>query len=97
MIKDKPYFILGEHNLNCWVCSKKLKSREALKRWDGVYVCPECYETKHPALQKPPMIRESRPPKVLRPEGDANYTFSFTWELMPNDWEEYEEDWTYYG
>lgn len=30
------------------VCNRKIKSGIALKRWDGLIVCPEDYENRHP-------------------------------------------------
>lgn len=38
----------GEWNVWCMVCNKKIKSGEALKRWDGLLVCHEDYENRHP-------------------------------------------------
>lgn len=42
------YFISGEHNVTCDVCSKKIKSNLARKRWDGFIVCPDDFEQRHP-------------------------------------------------
>lgn len=44
----KNYFKDGEWNVNCMVCGKKCKSGEIKKRWDGLLVCREDYETRHP-------------------------------------------------
>lgn len=44
----RTYFKSGEWNVWCMVCNKKIKSGEALKRWDGLIVCPEDYENRHP-------------------------------------------------
>jgi hypothetical protein len=30
------------------VCNRKIKSGLALKRWDGLIVCPDDYENRHP-------------------------------------------------
>jgi len=38
----------GDWNILCSVCSKKIKGSEARKRWDGLYVCMEDYEQRHP-------------------------------------------------
>lgn len=43
----KNYFISGEWNVTCDVCSKKIKAHEARHRWDGFIVCAEDYETRH--------------------------------------------------
>lgn len=44
----KNYFISGEWNLICDVCSIKYKASKAKQRWDGFIVCPNCYEQRHP-------------------------------------------------
>lgn len=45
---SKNYYIPGENNLTCDVCSRKIKSHEARMRWDGFLVCVDCFETRHP-------------------------------------------------
>jgi hypothetical protein len=45
---NKNYFISGEWNLICDVCSIKYKAVKAKHRWDGFIVCPNCYEQRHP-------------------------------------------------
>ena len=44
----KNFFISGEWNLTCDVCSKKIKAHEAKTRWDGFIVCGDCFENRHP-------------------------------------------------
>ena len=44
----KNYFISGQWNLICDVCSIKYKAKKAKQRWDGFIVCPNCYEQRHP-------------------------------------------------
>lgn len=44
----KNYYISGEWNVTCDVCSKKIKSGEARTRWDGLIVCPADFEHRHP-------------------------------------------------
>ena len=44
----RNYYISGQFNVICDVCSKKIKSGIAKKRWDGFIVCPNCYEQRHP-------------------------------------------------
>lgn len=45
---SKNYYVSGEWNVVCDVCSKKIKSSQAKQRWDGFIVCPEDYEQRHP-------------------------------------------------
>lgn len=42
------YFKSGEWNVFCMVCNRKIKSGVALKRWDGLIVCPDDFETRQP-------------------------------------------------
>lgn len=44
----RNYYISGQFNVICDVCSKKIKSGIAKKRWDGFIVCPEDFEFRHP-------------------------------------------------
>ena len=44
----KNYFISGQWNLICDICSVKYKAGKAKHRWDGFIVCPNCYEQRHP-------------------------------------------------
>jgi hypothetical protein len=40
--------IQGQWNVLCPVCGFKRKSSEMKLRWDGLYVCPEDWEIRHP-------------------------------------------------
>lgn len=48
MAGKKNYYVSGEFNLVCDVCSKKIKAHEAKQRWDGFIVCTDDYEVRHP-------------------------------------------------
>jgi len=43
----KNYYISGEFNVTCDVCSKKIKAHEAKQRWDGLIVCKDDWEVRH--------------------------------------------------
>ena len=43
----KNYFLSGEWNVTCDVCSKKIKAHEAKHRWDGLIVCKDDWEPRH--------------------------------------------------
>ena len=43
----KNFFVSGEWNILCDVCSKKIKAQDALHRWDGLIVCQDDYEIRH--------------------------------------------------
>ena len=51
------YFKKGSHNIICDVCGGKFKFQEVQKRWDGLVVCKQDFETDHP--QKYIRVRES--------------------------------------
>jgi hypothetical protein len=43
----KNYYLSGEFNLVCDVCSKKIKAHESRHRWDGLIVCKDDWEIRH--------------------------------------------------
>lgn len=51
------YFKKGSWNAICDVCGGKYKMLELRKRWDGLVVCKDDFETDHP--QKYIRVRES--------------------------------------
>ena len=44
---SKNTYTVGEWNVICDVCNKKIKSGEAKQRWDGLIVCPSDFEHRH--------------------------------------------------
>lgn len=44
----KNYATPFDYNIICQVCRKKIKASVSLKRWDGLIVCKDDYETRHP-------------------------------------------------
>lgn len=40
---------VGDWNVICDVCGKKTKSSLVKKRWDGMIVCPDDFEQRHPS------------------------------------------------
>ena len=44
----KNYLILGDYNAICDSCGRKFKASQLKKRWDGLMVCEEDYELRHP-------------------------------------------------
>ena len=45
---DREYYVPGLWNIYCQSCGRKYKSNEIRKRWDGLYVCDEDWEPRHP-------------------------------------------------
>jgi hypothetical protein len=48
MLDDKEVYIPGLFNIYCMSCNRKYKSNEIRRRWDGLYVCDEDWEPRHP-------------------------------------------------
>ena len=48
MLDDKEVYIPGQFNIYCMSCARKYKSSEIRRRWDGMYVCDEDWEPRHP-------------------------------------------------
>lgn len=46
----RNYLVLGEWNVVCQRCGLKYKSSMLKKEWDGLMVCEQCWEPKHPQL-----------------------------------------------
>lgn len=67
----KNTYISGQYNVTCDVCSRKIKSGKARKRWDGFLVCADtCWEQRHPqdfvrAKQDKIYVPDTRPIPTL--------------------------------
>lgn len=46
----KNWLKLGDYNCICDSCGRKFKASTMRKRWDGLFVCEEDFEIKHPQL-----------------------------------------------
>lgn len=44
----KNYLIPGDYNALCDSCGRKFKASQLKRRWDGLMVCEEDYELRHP-------------------------------------------------
>lgn len=42
------YYAPGDWNATCFRCGSKYKASQLVKYWQGFYVCPACWETRHP-------------------------------------------------
>lgn len=45
-----PHFNLGNWLCECQICGRVFKGSEIRRRWDGMLVCDQDYEEKHPQL-----------------------------------------------
>jgi len=45
----KNYLTPGNYNALCDSCGRKFKASQLRRRWDGLMVCSEDYEVRHPS------------------------------------------------
>ena len=48
MAENGVRYVPGNWNAVCDVCAQKYKASEIKKRWDGLMVCPNDWEARHP-------------------------------------------------
>ena len=95
----KPSYAPGEHNVICDICAKKIKSSQARKTWDGLIVCPEDYDEKHPAFSPLPKFpQEGKAVKDARPESTDTFIAALTgaalnWDEITTYWNFWSTDW----
>jgi hypothetical protein len=69
ILGPKDYLKVGDNNAWCDSCGFKAKASELRKRWDGMFVCGDCFEERHPQdfLRS---VKEKPAPPVTRPRND---------------------------
>lgn len=67
----------GEWNALCDECGFKFKSSDLRKRWDGLMVCPDDWETRHPQDFLRP-ITDEYPLPWTRPDPGDTFLFVCT-------------------
>ena len=65
--------IPGDFNAICDVCGKKTKSSEIQRRWDGLLVCSDDWEERHPLDMPRPPYRDDKAIPFTRPEPTIVY------------------------
>lgn len=65
----RDYYKHGDYNALCYVCGRKRKGSEMRRRWDGVFVCTDDWEPRHPQDFVRGEVENSAPPWT-QPEGD---------------------------
>jgi hypothetical protein len=63
----------GNWKVMCHVCGFYYPSGEIKKRWDGLLVCPDDYETRHPQTLRGPH-RTEKPPPFISKDTDDSFT-----------------------
>jgi len=83
----KSYAKKGDWNALCEVCNFKFKASQLRERWDGLRVCDEDYEERHPSdlFQAPIRGEQSLPWTSPDNDGTAvDVTFSVTADPIPD-------------
>jgi hypothetical protein len=65
---------LGDYNVICDSCGRKFKASTMRKRWDGLLVCKEDFEVKHPQLSLKVRGDKQQVP-IPRPEAVDQFLF----------------------
>src|SRR5882672_12586146 len=63
----------GSWNTICDVCGFKFKAEHLKQRWDGLMVCPEDWELRHPQELIRPIADQNKLPWT-RPEATDNFS-----------------------
>ena len=62
-------FAAGKHTWAiCDTCGQRYRLKQLKEQWDGFMTCPECYDSKQPQLDPPPVGTD--PEAVLNPRPD---------------------------
>ena len=70
----RNYFKLGDWNVICDVCGKKLKSSDSVLSYDNLIVCKEDLDEKHPQESRNIIGRQKPLPKGrVRPEATDTF------------------------
>ena len=55
----------------CDRCGQEYKYQQLKKEWNGLFVCPSCYEPKHPQLE--PLRAKADPESLYRPRPNNDH------------------------
>lgn len=71
------YLELGDWNVVCFECGRKGKASKMKKHWQGYYVHPEHWESRHPQDFVRSMPDRQTPPWTQPPSDILNFVCSF--------------------
>jgi len=69
----KNWLKLGDWNAICDSCGRKYKASTMKKRWDGLFVCEDDYELRHPQLSLRVRGDKTTVPMPRPDDYDPNY------------------------
>lgn len=75
--------IPGEWNIECMACGKIVKASESVERWDGLRVCLEDNEQKHPLDMLPPFYKDEEALPFTSPRRE-DINISVTYVITPD-------------
>ena len=73
-MSNADYLNLGDWNATCFECGRKKKASTLLKHWQGYYVCPEHFETRHPQ-DFVRAVHEKQTPPWTQPQPADSFAF----------------------
>jgi len=68
MAKDQNTLSLGDWNALCDVCGFKFKASDLRERWDGMMVCEDDFEQRHPSDFYNPPLEDDDDTPWIRPD-----------------------------
>lgn len=87
------YLALGDYNAVCYECGRKFKFSELKKHWQGYYVCPPHWESRHPqdfvrgvADDMTPPYTQPMPQDTFAPYCSPNGSTSITGFAVAGCW-----------
>ena len=66
------YYASGQYNFICDQCGTKNKSKDMRKQWDGLIVCPRCFDKRHPQ-EFVKGVKDSQTVPISRPDTTATF------------------------
>lgn len=60
----------GDHLCICDICGFRKYASECRMQWNGLFTCPDCFDTKHPQEIPPVDRHEKQKVAIDRPESD---------------------------
>ena len=69
-MSTNDHFVLGDYNAVCFECGRKKKFSTLKRHWQGYYVCPDHWETRHPQDFARDSPTQSQP-EWTQPPGDV--------------------------
>lgn len=69
------YYKHGDWNAICDVCGRKYKGSMLRQRWDGLMVCPDDFEQRHPQEYVRGVVDNPTPPFTRPPPPDVFTVF----------------------